>query len=80
MVNLAISPICLAPISTMQNLVFSVQRNTVNGTPISVLKLPCVATVSPANERIELKYSLVVVFPCEPVMPITFNPLMWLRT
>ena len=72
-VNFAMSPECLAPISKIQNLVCSLQRKRVSGTPISVFKFPAVATVSPSSLRIEFKNSFVVVLPCEPVIPTIFN-------
>ena len=77
LVNFAISPKCLAPISTMQNLVFSLHLKSVNGTPISVLKFASVATHSPTDFNIECRNSLVVVLPCEPVIPITFISESW---
>ena len=74
------SPTCLAPISTIQYLVCSSQRRIVSGTPISVLKFPSVATVLPANCRIEARNSFVVVLPCEPVIPTNFSPVNLLLT
>ena len=70
-VSNSISPVWRAPISTIQNFVSSLALRIVSGTPISVFKFACVATVFPTCVRMPAKYSLVVVLPCDPVMPIT---------
>ena len=48
-----------------------VARSTVSGTPISLLRLPSVQTVSPAPASTWARKSLVPVFPCDPVSAST---------
>ena len=48
-----------------------VVRSTVSGTPISLLRLPSVQTVSPAAASTWARKSLVPVLPCEPVSAST---------
>ncbi len=64
-----------APISTTRKSVVSSARSTVSGTPISVLKEPMGATVSPEVSSSWASRSFVLVLPCEPVMPTTAVPV-----
>ena len=67
------SPEWRAPISTIQNVVLSSHCKIVSGAPISLLNEPAGATVLPIICRRCESKSLVVVFPCEPVIPITIK-------
>ena len=74
------SPTWRAPISTMQYLVDFVQRRIKSGTPSSLFKDSSGATVSPETAKMCFSKSLVVVLPCDPVIPITCKFSNLLRT
>src|SRR5664280_1246883 len=59
------------PISRTRYAVVGVIRQTVSGTPTSELREPTLATVSPWRCSTDHSRSLVLVFPEDPVMPMT---------
>ena len=78
--NAAISPRWRAPISRMQYFVSGVHSRRVIGAPSSLLKDAFVETHCARLESIDASKSLVVVFPLEPVIAITFRSGNSLRT
>ena len=68
------SPGCEAPISTTAMSCSGRRRSNVLGTPMSLLKLPCVKSTLYFSPRTAEASSFVVVFPLVPVMPITGVP------
>ena len=67
----AISPGWFVPISRTRNSASSGQFRIVRGRPMWLLKLPSVPYVEPTFAKKAFKNSLVVVFPADPVTPIT---------
>ena len=67
----AISPGWFAPISITAQRCMSSSRHSVNGTPMWLLRLPCVTRQGPSSLRIAPVISLTVVLPLLPVMPTT---------
>ena len=65
------SPGWLAPISTTAIWCSGFRPKRVFGTPMSLLKLPCVQCTRYFSESTAATSSLVVVLPLVPVMPIT---------
>ena len=70
-VNCVISPLFSIPISKMATSISSSKSKIVNGRPISLLRFPCVFCVFFSCEKILYNISLQLVFPLEPVTPIT---------
>ena len=64
-------PMPRAPISTMRKRVSVAIRQTVSGTPTSLLSEPTGATVGPAADSTLASRSFVLVLPEDPVMPMT---------
>jgi len=65
----SISPKAFMPISSTPNCSSPSKRDSVNGSPRSLLALPIVAVVLPKKPSAAAANSLVEVFPHEPVMP-----------
>jgi hypothetical protein len=72
-VRYSMCPTPRAPISTTRKRVSGVTRQTVSGTPTSLLSEPTGATVGAADARTLASRSLVLVLPEEPVMPMTVS-------
>ena len=70
-----ISPNSEVPISKVAYSVSLVRLNTVNGTPILLLKFPLLDNVLPFCLKIDANISFVVVFPLEPVIATEFKRL-----
>ena len=70
-VNCVISPLFSIPISKMATSISSSKSNIVKGSPISLLRFPCVFCVFFSCEKILYNISLQLVLPFEPVTPIT---------
>ena len=67
----SISPLFSIPISKIATSTSESNSKIVKGRPISLLRFPCVFCVFFSWEKIEYSISLQLVFPLEPVTPIT---------